>query len=88
MAAIKFTDTYVKNLKPTSGKQIEVTDATGLMLRVSPGGTRTWVYRYMFEGTRRRLTLGTYPSMTLADARAEYAKADDKRKRDGIWTRR
>jgi len=81
MAAIKFTDNYVKNLKPEPGKQIEISDTTGLMLRVSPGGTKTWVYRYSFEGTRRRLAIGTYPPVSLADARGEYAKAEEKRKR-------
>jgi integrase len=80
MARIKLSDPYVRNLKPVPGKQIEVTDQTGLILRVSPGGAKTWIYRYLIEGKRRRLVLGDYPRMGLADARAAHAKAEDVRK--------
>ena len=42
----------------------------GVALRVSPNGTKTWAYRYKQFGKRRRVTLGEYPVMSLADARA------------------
>lgn len=79
MAAIKFTDVYVKNLKPVPGKQFEVSDQSGLILRVSPGGTKTWVYFYKFGGKTRRLSLGNYPKVSLSEARKLHAEAKGKK---------
>ncbi len=42
--------------------------ATGLNLRIE-GGTRMWVLRYVFRGTRRRMSLGSYPRVSLSAAR-------------------
>ena len=42
--------------------------AAGLYLQVI-GGSRVWVYRYMFMRQRRRMGLGSYPSISLAAAR-------------------
>jgi integrase len=47
----------------------------GLVLRVGKGGTKTWVVRYRANGKHRRLTLGRYPSVTLADARDRAREA-------------
>jgi len=33
-------------------------DGDGLILRVRAHGTRTWVIEYLFEGTRRKFTIG------------------------------
>src|SRR5262245_65632365 len=41
----------------------------GLGLRISFGGTKTWLVRYRANGQRRRLKLGEFPAMWLADAR-------------------
>ena len=43
----------------------------GLVLRVSgSSGAKTWAVRYRMNGMRRRQKLGTYPRLSLADARA------------------
>ena len=44
---------------------------TGLGLRVSPTGAKTWFVMYRVKGDprKRRLTLDGYPALTLADAR-------------------
>ena len=34
-----------------------------------PTGAKYWRLRYRFQGTEKRLTLGTYPQITLAEAR-------------------
>jgi integrase len=48
----------------------------GLQLMVSPGGTRTWRLFYRLpDGTRRTMTLGRYPAVSLADARARASEA-------------
>jgi len=56
----------------TERPQEELYDALvpGLILRVGRGGTKTWIARYRVGGRYRRLTLGRYPLLTLADARA------------------
>lgn len=42
--------------------------ASGLNLRIE-GGTRMWVLRYVFRGSRRRMSLGGYPGVSLSAAR-------------------
>jgi integrase len=73
----KLTDAAVRNTKPRSDRY-EISEASGLALRVAPKGTKSWGWRYRFEGKQKRLTLGTYPQMTLSQARAALALAQDK----------
>ena len=49
----------------------------GLILNVTKYGSRSWVLRYQVAGKRRDLGLGSYPSVSLADARdaARVARA-------------
>ena len=42
---------------------------TGLILNVTMYGSRSWLLRYQVGGRRRDLGLGSYPSVTLAQAR-------------------
>ncbi len=42
----------------------------GFGLRVTANGARSWVVVYRHRGHKRRATLGTYPLVSLADARA------------------
>jgi len=44
----------------------------GLYLRISSVGTASWIVRYTIFRKRREMTLGNYPSISLADA---YARA-------------
>lgn len=46
-----------------------VADAAGLCIEVRPDGGRSWRYRYRFAGNARMLSLGTYPQVSLAEAR-------------------
>lgn len=51
----------------------------GLQLRITPQAT-TWYYRYRWQGKRVRATLGSYPAMPLAEARAAALVASEHRK--------
>jgi integrase len=72
-----FTDAAVKRLKPPKAGQVDLFDQgyPGLALRLSYGGHRSWVFFYRINGRLRRMTLGTYPALSLADAREEWRKA-------------
>ena len=47
----------------------------GLALRVTSHGARSWSVRYYIAGRQERLTLGAYPDLSLADARARAKEA-------------
>ncbi len=87
MATTKLTPQVIAKAKPPTGetatgkpiKQSTVKDSEvqGLELRVSRSGRKAWSLRYRprlrsgGHGRQRRKSLGLYPQMTLADARAE-----------------
>jgi len=49
---------------PAKAARYEVSDggAPGLVLRVSPDGSKTWAYRYRFNGAPHRYTIGAWPT--------------------------
>lgn len=67
------TDLKLQRFKPVPGKRIELWDRNGLGIRI--GKKWAWVFKYMFEGHRLRLTLGTYPAMSLTVARGKANEA-------------
>ncbi|EJH3513402.1 tyrosine-type recombinase/integrase [Escherichia coli] len=72
--AKKLTDTEIKSTKPAD-KEINLFDGDGLILRIAPlskGGKKNWYFRYAVPVTKKRtkVSLGTYPHLTLARARA------------------
>lgn len=68
------TDAKVKNLKPRD-KPYKVTDGGGLYVFVSKPGTRSFRYDAKLNGKRITVTLGKYPSITLAEAREKHTQA-------------
>lgn len=54
--------------KPQS-KRFDLTDRDGLAARVSEHGRITFQYRYRFNKKLKRLALGRFPDLTLAQAR-------------------
>ena len=75
---MRFTDRSIAALKPKA-KFYEVwgDGRTGPGVRVSPKGRKSWNYRYRFDGKARRLMLGTYPALGLANARVKHANAKE-----------
>jgi integrase len=72
--AVNLTDPFVKARKP-GARPIYIIDKTGLALRVAPNGVKTWSLRYRSGRRQRRLTLGGYPAVSLADARQRVRDA-------------
>lgn len=62
------TDTAVRTAKP-SDKPVKMFDERGLFLIVTPTGGKWWRLRYKFGGKEKLLSLGTYPDVSLKDAR-------------------
>jgi integrase len=58
-----------------SNKVISVGGVQGLMLQITPTGSKSWLLRTPVGGKRRHIGLGSYPTVTLAQAR-ERARAE------------
>ncbi len=58
-------------------------DGAGLYLNVTIGGSKSWLYRYMLAGKAHWMGLGSYPDVSLAEAR-EKATECRKMVRQGI----
>ncbi|EIJ4900471.1 tyrosine-type recombinase/integrase [Escherichia coli] len=67
---MSLTDAKIRILKP-SYKPFKVSDSHGLYLRVKPGGSRHWYLKYRISGKESRIALGTYPAISLSDARQQ-----------------
>lgn len=64
------TDKHCKNaLCPPEKKRARFTDANGLYLEVSPAGSKRWFWKTYANGKEGRLALGSYPVVSLAEAR-------------------
>lgn len=68
-----FTDTYIKALKPKAARYEEY-EGGGFGIRVTPTGIKTWIYRYKINGKTDKLTLGHYPTMSLANAKKRFTE--------------
>ena len=67
---MKLTDTAIRKAKynPT-GKGNRLFDGGGLYVELSPAGGKLWRQKYRFGGKEKLLSFGTYPHVSLVDAR-------------------
>ncbi len=73
---MKFTDRSINTLRPRSERyEVWEDGRTSFGVRVAPSGRKSWIYMYRFNGKARRMTLGTYPQLSLANARVKHAEA-------------
>lgn len=56
---------------PPGKKRARFTDSGGLYLEVSPSGSKRWFWKYYFADKERRLAIGSYPAVSLKQARAD-----------------
>jgi Arm DNA-binding domain len=68
-----FTARWVEAVKPPAAGQVDYFDTNpqGVGLRIAPSGRKAWFVMYRIHGRLRRLTLGTHPTLSLADARSK-----------------
>lgn len=62
------TDAQVRKIKPIDKKK-RYSDEKGLYLEVTSSGGRFWRLKYRFNGRESTLTIGSYPEISLAQAR-------------------
>ena len=63
------SDTQIKKAKATDKLQ-KLSDSGGLQLHIATTGGKLWRWAYRFDGKQKTMGLGTYPAVSLADARA------------------
>lgn len=73
---MKLSEVAVRKAKPDA-KPYKMADGGGMYLEVMPNGSKYWRLKYRFAGKEKRLALGVYPDITLAEARG---RRDDARK--------
>lgn len=89
--ATRLSDVKVKAAKPKE-KDYILTDGNGLQMRVRTNGSKLWNFNYIQPVTKKRINmgLGTFPEVSLAQARKRTVEArelvaqglDPKEKRD------
>lgn len=64
------SDAEIKRAKPQD-KEYRLSDGAGLYMVIRPNGSKLWRFDYYRPATKKRTTLGigSYPEITLADAR-------------------
>jgi integrase len=65
---VALTDTEARKAKPTA-KPYKLADSKGLYLAVMPTGGKLWRWKYRFEHKEKLMALGSYPAVSLAQAR-------------------
>ncbi|MGB0938524.1 MAG: integrase domain-containing protein [Colwellia sp.] len=70
------TNTEIKQAKAKE-KEYNLADGEGLALRVKPNGQKFWIFNYSKPYTKKRTNIGfgTFPSVSLANARQKRKEA-------------
>jgi integrase len=73
MASVKLSDKMVRDLQPppTGNRIVYDGEVKGFGVRVTAAGARAFVVNYTIAGRERRLTVGAYPTWSVAAARDE-----------------
>ena len=64
----------IEKTKPQAKTQ-RLSDGRGMYLEIAPTGGKWWRFKYRFGGRDRRISLGVYPDVGLADAREKREAA-------------
>lgn len=62
------TNVSIQSAKPKD-KPYKLFDGGGMYLEVAPSGSKWWRLKYRIDGKEKRISLGTYPEISLKDAR-------------------
>ncbi len=75
MPSLRFTDRAVRGFD-TPGGRVDYWDLQlpGFGVRVNESGRKTWFVRYRIGGKQRRFKIGSFPDMSLSEARQDARK--------------
>lgn len=68
------SDIRIRNVKP-GDKAIKLADGGGMFLLVTPAGGKLWRLKYRIDGREKLLAIGSYPELSLSDARKRREEA-------------
>jgi hypothetical protein len=68
------SDSKIRNLKPKD-KSFKASDFEGLYVLVKPNGSKLWSFKYRLHGAEKKLSIGAYPDVSLAQARKIKSEA-------------
>lgn len=71
---MKLTDTAIRQAKPKD-KPYKLADGGGMYLEISPAGGKWWRLKYRIDKKEKRISLGTYPEVSLKQARERREEA-------------
>ena len=70
MSGTQLTEAIVKTARPKD-KRYTLFDIGGLYIEIAPNGGKWWRLRYRFNGKSKTMSLGTYPEVSLREARTK-----------------
>ena len=70
---MKLNDRQIKNAKPAE-KPFKLNDGKGLYLYINTSGGKLWRFDFSYNGKRKTLSIGKYPTVSLVKARAERSE--------------
>ena len=65
---LPINDTQIKNAKPKD-KNYKLIDGQGLYVLVKTNGSKLWRFNYKFDGKEQTYAIGSYPEISLLNAR-------------------
>ena len=65
---MKLNDRQIKNAKPAE-KPFKLNDGKGLYLYINRNGGKLWRFDFSYNGKRKTLSIGKYPTVSLVEAR-------------------
>lgn len=71
------TDAQCRAAKAAEKVQ-KLSDGRGLFLQITPGGSKLWRMAYRWQDKQRTAAFGSYPDVSLANARIKAAELKDK----------
>lgn len=73
-AKTQLTDLRIRQAKPQA-KPYRTSDSGGLFLETRPNGKKYWRYAYRIDNKQNLYAMGSYPAMSLQQAREEHMRA-------------
>ena len=71
---MKLTTKKIQAATPSSKWRTLLSDGGGLYLQIAPGGSKSWLVRFTFQGKRCTIGKGGYPAVSLSNARIRAAR--------------